>query len=80
MSFVNFFSELKQAFDLFDVDKSGEINSSELRNVLAKLNLKVSDAELEQLLNVMDKNGNGKIEFNGEFEFELRIWGPVSGQ
>ena len=49
------------------VDRSGQLCKKELKNVLIALHIKVDDKELQSLLNQMDVNGSGKIEF-GEFK------------
>lgn len=57
--------ELKDAFDLFDKDKSGVISSSELRQVLSALDIDGIDDEFESLMTSMDRNNSGTIEFVG---------------
>ncbi len=59
------FSELKDAFDLFDADGSGEISSEELKNVLQSLDLACVDDEVDVLMKAMDRNGDGSIQFYG---------------
>jgi calmodulin len=46
------------------VDRSGQLSRKELKNVLKALYIKVNDKELQALLNQMDTNGNGNIDFN----------------
>ena len=46
------------------VDRSGQLSKKELKNVLKALHIKVNDKELQALLNQMDTNGNGKIDYN----------------
>ena len=41
--------ELKDAFDMFDKNGSGEIDESELKNVVKKLGIDLSDKELHVL-------------------------------
>jgi Ca2+-binding EF-hand superfamily protein len=58
-------SELRNAFDLFDRDKSGAISLSELKQVLIALNFNPTDSLLRKVMKQMDtdKNGSGKFEF-----------------
>ena len=46
------------------VDRSGQISKRELKNVLKALQIKVDDKELQVLLNQMDVNRSGEIDFN----------------
>ena len=57
-------AEYKQAFDLFDKDKSGSISVKELGTVIRSLNINVTDEELKDLVGDVDTNQNGLIEFN----------------
>lgn len=55
--------ELKECFNIFDSDKSGTISAKELKKVLEALNIKVKDEEVNLLLQSMDKDGSGQIDF-----------------
>ena len=57
--------ELKAAFDEFDVDKSETISSSELKNVLKKLDVTATDADCEEMMTLLDRNKDGVIKFSG---------------
>ena len=61
-SFV--FSELRDAFNLFDRDKSGSISLAELKQVLIALNFNPTENLLRKVMKEMDKdkNGSGKFE------------------
>ncbi|CAF1178225.1 unnamed protein product [Rotaria sordida] len=56
--------ELKDAFDMFDSDKSGKISEKELGNVLKALNIKANDSDLKKMVTKMDSNKSGEIEFD----------------
>jgi len=53
----------EQMFSHYDKDKSGTIDRTELRLLLQELGRKVTDAEMATLMNELDKDGNGLIEF-----------------
>ena len=57
-------AEFKEAFALFDKDNTGSILSSELATVMRSLGLSPSEAEVADLLNEIDVNGNHRIEFS----------------
>ncbi|CAF2860314.1 unnamed protein product [Rotaria sp. Silwood2] len=46
------------------IDGSGKISHRELGNIFKALNVKVNDSQLKQLVNEMDTNGSGQIEFD----------------
>ncbi|CAF4707405.1 unnamed protein product [Rotaria socialis] len=53
--------ELRDAFNLFDRDKSGTISSSELHQILSALNFKPTDSLVRKVMKEMDIDGNGTI-------------------
>lgn len=57
-------AEFKEAFALFDKDNNGYISSGELATVMRSLGLSPSEAEVADLMNEIDVDGNHKIEFS----------------
>lgn len=57
-------AEFKEAFALFDKDNSGSISASELATVMRSLGLSPSEAEVADLMNEIDVDGNHAIEFS----------------
>lgn len=56
-------TEIKEAFDLFDVDKSGSIDKSELRNALSNLGIDNRNHTLNAMMKDLDKDGNDQVSF-----------------
>ncbi|XP_002733157.1 calmodulin-like isoform X2 [Saccoglossus kowalevskii] len=56
-------SELKEAFSLFDIDGDGTINAKELGTVLRSLGQNPTDKEVEEMIEEVDVDGSGSIEF-----------------
>jgi calmodulin len=56
--------DLKEAFDLFDKDKDGRITGVELKTVMQSLGQQPTDAEIADMINEVDVDGNGTIEFS----------------
>ncbi|KAK4576127.1 hypothetical protein RGQ29_026898 [Quercus rubra] len=54
---------LKAMFTNIDTDKSGTITYDELRTGLARLGSKLSEAEVRQLMDAADVDGNGTIDY-----------------
>ncbi|KXH60838.1 calmodulin [Colletotrichum nymphaeae SA-01] len=61
-------AQYKEVFDLFDKDGTGDITAQELGEVMRSLGLNPSDTELNDMVNEVDADNNGTIDFNGEFE------------
>ena len=56
--------EIKEAFDLFDSDHSGEIDVGELKQALMNLGIDTKNQTLQNMLADIDKNGNANIDFD----------------
>ncbi|XP_022211038.1 calmodulin-related protein 97A [Drosophila obscura] len=57
-------AEFKEAFSLFDKDNSGSITTRELGILMRSLGQNPTEAELQDLVNEVDIDGNGEIDFN----------------
>ena len=57
-------NEIKEAFDLFDSDKSGEIDVDELKQALKNLGIDAKNQTLANMMADLDKDGSGKIDFD----------------
>ena len=54
---------LKQTFNEFDKDRSGKIDKGELKSALQSLGIAPSDAQLTQLIQQVDVNKDGQVDF-----------------
>ncbi|XP_062601368.1 calmodulin-beta-like isoform X1 [Saccostrea cucullata] len=59
--------DFRHAFNMFDKDNSGYINTRELLTVMRAFKQDPTKAEVQQLMKRLDTDGNGKIEYE-EFE------------
>jgi len=57
-------NEFREAFDLFDKDKDGQITSKELGTVMRSLGQNPTDTELQDMIREVDTTGKGNIQFN----------------
>lgn len=55
--------DLRKAFDVFDQDGNGSISQVELKIVLDKIGIEMSDAELKRTMSEADTDGDGEISF-----------------
>eukprot|EP00753_Platysulcus_tardus_P018317 PLAT6820.4.p4 GENE.PLAT6820.4~~PLAT6820.4.p4 ORF type:complete len:150 (-),score=77.49 PLAT6820.4:177-626(-) len=56
-------AEFKEAFSLFDKDGDGTITTNELGTVMRSLGQNPTEAELQDMINEVDADGNGTIDF-----------------
>ncbi|KAF7313850.1 Calmodulin-like protein [Mycena chlorophos] len=56
--------EFKEAFSLFDKDGDGTITTLELGTVMRSLGQNPTESELQDMINEVDADGNGTIDFN----------------
>nr|AAC68891.1 VU91C calmodulin [synthetic construct] len=57
-------AEFKEAFSLFDKDGDGTITTKELGTVMRSLGQNPTEAELQDMINEVDVDGNHQIEFS----------------
>jgi Ca2+-binding EF-hand superfamily protein len=55
---------LRKVFNHFDDDGSGSVNGSELKEILNRLNVKLSDKAFDALMLEIDANGTGQMDFD----------------
>merc|ERR1711861_111204 len=55
--------ELKEAFDLFDVDGSGAISVSEFVGAMESIGLDAKHESIVNMIKELDADGSGEIEF-----------------
>ncbi|CAG9323448.1 unnamed protein product [Blepharisma stoltei] len=56
-------AELKEAFSLFDKDGNGQITTRELGTVMRSIGQNPTEGELQDIINEVDHNGNGTVDF-----------------
>jgi calmodulin len=56
-------AEFKEAFEIFDKDRDGFITIKELGEIMKNLGQSPTDAELQDMINEVDVDGNGNIDF-----------------
>ncbi|GFQ00494.1 probable calcium-binding protein cml25 [Phtheirospermum japonicum] len=62
--------DLKDAFQVFDIDKNGSISAEELQDVLQSLGEECTLAECRKMISGVDSDGNGTISFD---EFKVMM-------
>ena len=54
---------LRQAFELFDADKSGDLSPEEIKDILC-FDSSVDPAEVDRIIAEVDENGDGQIQYD----------------
>ena len=57
-------TEYREAFGMFDKNGDGTITINELGTVMKSLGTNPTNAELQDIINEVDADGNGKLEFD----------------
>ncbi|KAJ0395951.1 hypothetical protein P43SY_003311 [Pythium insidiosum] len=60
--------ELKEAFDLFDAEKNGSLDYHELKVLMRALGFQVSKKEVLALVEDVDVQRSGRVDFNDYME------------
>lgn len=55
--------EFQDVFNLVDTDQGGSISIKELQSLMITLGMNTSNEELKQMMNEVDENRNGEIDF-----------------
>ena len=58
-------AEIRDTFSLLDDDKNGTISPQEIQSKFHMFDLHLTDSEIDELVSLLDKNGDGKIAFEG---------------
>jgi EF-hand domain pair len=63
--------EMRQAFRVFDIDGNGIIDANELKITMFNLGENLSDREVKQMIRLADRNGDGKIDYEGMHQIAI---------
>ncbi len=63
-------NEIREAYRVFDKERTGAIAASEMRLILSNLPEKLSDDEIDEMLRTADRDGNGCLSYD---EFRMMI-------
>merc|ERR1712043_138755 len=63
-------NEIREAYRVFDKERTGVISVAEMRLILSNLPEKLSADEIEEMLSTADRDGNGSFSYE---EFRMMI-------
>ena len=59
--------EIREAFRVFDKDGNGFISAAELRHVMTNLGEKLTDEEVDEMVQEADIDGDGQVNYEGRW-------------
>ena len=65
--------ELREAFRLYDKEGNGYITTDVFRDILHELDDKLSPEELDQMIEEIDADGSGTLDFDGKITFSVHF-------
>lgn len=65
--------ELKEAFRLYDKEGNGYITTGVLREILRELDDQLSKDDLDMMIEEIDSDGSGTVDFDGESILSVQI-------
>ena len=63
--------ELREAFRVFDTNNRGVIEAADLKLIFKTLDPDMADEEVEQIINEVDEDGSGTVDFEGIALFKV---------
>ena len=63
-STMTFEQQLRETFDLYDVDGSGGLDQEEIKQLMATLGHDLTDEEVSDMIAEVDEDGNGDIDYD----------------
>lgn len=68
-------TEIREAFVSFDLDKNNFIGAAEIRHVLVNIGENVTDDEVDEMIRMVDRDGDGQVSFD---EFYAMVTGGAA--
>lgn len=65
MNAVDSEQEIREAFKVFDKEGSGSISSAYLRHIMTTMGDRLSDDEVDEMIQEADMDGDGDIDYDG---------------
>lgn len=65
--------ELKEAFRLYDKEGNGYITTDVLREILKELDDKITEDDLNSMIEEIDSDGSGTVDFDGKITKQVNM-------
>ena len=63
------YDAIREAFKVFDKEGKGSIPREEFRHIMTTLGERLTDEEVDEMLDDADADGDGEIEYEGTFNY-----------
>ena len=64
--------EIREAFRVFDMDRSGFVQVEEMRFVMRNIGAQLTEEEIEEMLREADQDQDGRISYEGIYQSAFR--------
>jgi hypothetical protein len=71
--------EIKEAYKVFDRNKNGYVGAAEIRFVLDNMDEDVTDEEIDEMVRMLDYNGDGQVNFKEFYRMATGLLLPPVG-
>jgi len=71
--------EIYEAFVAFDLDKNNFVGAAEIRHVLINIGETVTDEEVDEMIRMVDKDGDGQVAFDEFYQMVTNGKNPPPG-
>jgi Ca2+-binding EF-hand superfamily protein len=80
MNAVDSEQEIREAFKVFDKEGTGSISSAYLRHIMTTMGDRLSDDEVDEMIQEADMDGDGDIDYDGMRACKKCIFGEAQVQ
>jgi len=63
---------IREAFEVFDTSGEGYITIRKLKQVIQDLGCQFSEEEIDEMMELADQDGDGRVEYEGTYSYVLR--------
>merc|ERR1719378_542806 len=71
--------EIYEAFEAFDLDHNNFVGAAEIRHVLINIGEQPTDEEVDEMIRMVDKDGDGQVSFDEFYEMVTGGKKPPAG-
>ncbi|XP_053380399.1 uncharacterized protein LOC123564203, partial [Mercenaria mercenaria] len=76
MSYNGSADQIREAFKVFDREEKGYLTVEELRHIMTNLGERLADEEVDEMLSIVDADGNGCIDYEDQTVLILELVPP----
>ena len=74
MTYTGSETQIREAFKVFDKESKGYLTVAELRHIMTNLGEKLCDEEVDEMLQIVDRDGDGHIDYEGTGDLVIFVY------